>query len=147
MQCARLPTPEEQVTTPGTVLPEDQESVHQLEPGPVELIPDCLEHIFKYLSTSDKGRASQVWHNLVVKDFQCASIQNLVAKVTPASSGYCQRDRESGEREGEGGRENERERERDRDREGRDKERGRERNLGDSTQEINEFVATDNVWL
>ena len=60
MQCTRLPSPEEQETTPGTVIPEDQEAVHQLESGSTELIPDCLEHIFKYLSTSDKGRASQV---------------------------------------------------------------------------------------
>ena len=26
----------------------------------VRLIPDCLEHIFKYLSTTDKGRVAQV---------------------------------------------------------------------------------------
>ena len=26
----------------------------------VRLIPDCLEHIFKYLSTCDKGRVAQV---------------------------------------------------------------------------------------
>ena len=34
----------------------DLESGHET----VSLIPDCLEHIFKYLSTCDKGRVAQV---------------------------------------------------------------------------------------
>lgn len=64
MQCTKLSSPEEPVIVPCTVLTEDLEqetaAPHQLETESVELIPDCLEHIFKYLPTSDKGRVSQV---------------------------------------------------------------------------------------
>ena len=49
-------TSEEEVTTDALI---HREAIH-LEPQAIELIPDCLEHIFKYLSTRDKGRVSQV---------------------------------------------------------------------------------------
>ena len=79
MQCTRIPTTQEEEqreevittqtatvisTSPGgdqTGAVEQQllqftESDHET----VRLIPDCLEHIFKYLSTTDKGRVAQV---------------------------------------------------------------------------------------
>ena len=81
MQCTRLPATqgEEQraeiiSTQTATVIPEGpvgdamehgqqmQRQFTELESDheTVRLIPDCLEHIFKYLSTSDKGRVAQV---------------------------------------------------------------------------------------
>lgn len=66
MQCTRLSSPDDSeqgtsLLTSGTVISEE-EAVHyaSMEHQPIKLIPDCLEHIFKYLSTSDKGRVSQV---------------------------------------------------------------------------------------
>ena len=54
----------DQQSTTTTVITEEgmmlQETVHYTHHGPVELIPDCLEHIFKYLSTADKGRVAKV---------------------------------------------------------------------------------------
>ena len=54
----------DQQSTTTTVITEEgmmlQEAVHYTHHGPVELIPDCLEHIFKYLSTADKGRVAKV---------------------------------------------------------------------------------------
>lgn len=79
MQCTRLPTTQEEkqgeetmITTVSTVISpgrEDQSvEQHQLqfaeaEHESVRLIPDCLEHIFKYLPTSDKGRVARVRQN------------------------------------------------------------------------------------
>ena len=82
MQCTRLPaTPEEEqreemiITQTATMIPnspavgdlaqaamEHGQQLHytELDETVVRLIPDCLEHIFKYLSTSDKGRVAQV---------------------------------------------------------------------------------------
>ena len=66
MQCTRPPPQEEQreeleMITTATVISEEESAVEQFEPDQsIRLIPDCLEHIFKYLSTSDKGRVAQV---------------------------------------------------------------------------------------
>ena len=69
MQSTRLQSPGGQRST-STVIAEEgilQEAQgHFTQRGSVELIPDCLEHIFKYLSTADKGRVSKVRPLLVV---------------------------------------------------------------------------------
>ena len=77
MQCTRLPTTQEEeqreevvTTQTATVISPVGDQSDALEQQllqftesdheTVRLIPDCLEHIFKYLSTSDKGRVAQV---------------------------------------------------------------------------------------
>ena len=89
MQCTRLPTTEEEeeqreemiATTTTVISPvRDDQAVEQqqqlqleADQESVRLIPDCLEHIFKYLPTSDKGRVAQVirWHKLYAKLISC----------------------------------------------------------------------------
>lgn len=82
MQCTGLPTTQEEeqreeviTTQTATVISSggDQTAVEQQllqftesDHDTVRLIPDCLEHIFKYLSTGDKGRVAQVrWGELI----------------------------------------------------------------------------------